>query len=79
MTELNITDCKLKGDALRQEIVDRVKATQSVIIQTLPDMLVLTKEQYQELEDDSEMLPMYASKSGVYMTSENVMEVSIKE
>jgi hypothetical protein len=79
MTELNITDCPLKGKALRQEIVDRVKATQSVIIRTLPDLLILTKEQYKDLEHDPQMIDMHQSKERIYATQYNVMELSIKD
>lgn len=76
MKEIDITDCKLKGAALKQEIIDRVKATQSVIIQTLPNVLILTKEQYKDLEHDPEMYG--AEKSRVYITPYNAMDLDIR-
>lgn len=79
MTTLDIRDCKLIGNDLKLEIVNRVKETQRLVLQPLPDMLILTKVQYEDLEDDPRMMPMYASKARIYITSENAMELDIRE
>jgi hypothetical protein len=78
MTELDMTDCRLKGDELKLEIVNRVKSTQAYIIRPYPDRLIITKDQYQMLQSDPEMQHTWDSKDHLYRTPHNVMELVIK-
>ena len=50
MKTINITDSKLKGKELQQQIEDEVASTQSVIIQELPSELEMTKAQFDDLQ-----------------------------
>jgi hypothetical protein len=77
MTSLDVTDCRLRGDALRVEIVNRVKDTQRLVLQPLPDMLILSRDQYEDLEHDASMLSTSDSKDRLYNTGMNVMELKI--
>lgn len=77
MTKLDVTDCKLKGTALQVEIVNRVKDTQRLLMSPLPDILILSRDQYEDLEHDASMLSTQDSKDRLYNTGLNVMEIKI--
>lgn len=74
---IDITDCKLKGEELVTEIADRVKATQAVIIRTLPNKLVMRPDQYDELQHDIDMHGNYEEEA-VFITPHNAMDVIVK-
>jgi hypothetical protein len=76
MNVLDITDTKLKGEELKKEIWNRVKETQRLVIQTLPDVLRMTQDQFDELKPDMDL--MYQSNLHLYKTPDNVMEVEVK-
>ena len=75
---LDITNFKQEGEALKIEIAHAVKSTQSVLVQPYPSFITMTVKQYQDLQHDPEMKQMYNSKDHMYATPYNVMEVVIK-
>lgn len=74
---INITDSKLKGKELQQQIEDEVAATQSVIIQELPSELEMTKAQFNDLQATSGMMNSYIPDYFIYQTKLNVMEIKV--
>lgn len=79
MITLDITDWKQKDDDLRREIVNAVLSTQAVLVQPLPDQLVMTKAQFDMLDTDPRMQAMYQSTERLYVTPHNAMEVVVKQ
>lgn len=76
---LDITDLKETGVELMQAIHDAVKDTQSVIITTLPNVLIMTSAQFESLDPYGEIVSTYRSKDRVYITPLNAMDVVIKD
>lgn len=78
MDILDIRDWKQTGEALKTEIGNAVKATQSIIIQPLPNKLVMTRTQYEDLEQDPEMRSFQGSVERIFITPHNAMDVIVK-
>lgn len=78
MTELDIQDLKQGGDELKQAIVKAVKDTQLYLTRPLPDLLIMTREQYEELEDDPQMVGLKDWQSRMYVTQYNAMELDVR-
>lgn len=78
MRQLDITPLKEKGDELKKMIIEGVKDTQRIIIQELPSELLMTKEQFNDLQSDPMMQNMFQSNEYLYQTPLNVMEVVVK-
>ena len=77
MKPIDITDSKLKGKELQQQIEDEVSSTQSVIIQELPSELKMTKAQFDNLQATSGMMNSYIPDYYIYQTKLNVMEIKV--
>jgi len=75
---IDISGITKTGDELKQEILNAVKDTQGVLMMELPDQLIMTKEQFEELQPDPDMQQMYESKDFLFYTPLNVMEVWVK-
>lgn len=78
-TTLDITGIHEQGDALKQEILNAVKDTQTPVLTTLPNVLVMRPDQFEDLNGGDEMAEMYQSQQRMYRTEFNVMECVIKE
>lgn len=82
---IDIRDWKEKGEELKTAITNAVKETQSVIIRALPDKLIMTEDQYNDLSGAPEMLPMHDANGKstqqffLYRTEHNVMEIEVKD
>jgi len=76
---IDITPLKETGQALKQAIFNAVKDTQGVILAPLPNVLIMTKAQYDELDPDPEMQKAYKSKDRIYITPLNAMDVVVKD
>lgn len=76
--ELDIRDFPQKGEALKEEITKAVASTQSVIIRTLPNKLVMTRAQYESLEHDPDLKSFEGTVDRVFVTKHNAMDVVIK-
>jgi hypothetical protein len=74
---IDITDWKMKDDELKLEILKAVRSTQSLVIQPLPNRLVMTKSQYDMLQPDPDLRGIYP-KEQIYYTPDNAMDVIIK-
>lgn len=74
-TVMDITESKKQGAALKEYILESVKATQTPIMRPLPCRILMTNEQFIELDDDIESFG--ARKGRFYVTPYNVMEVEI--
>lgn len=84
MNQLDITDIKLKDNALKTEIARMVKETQMFLVRPYPDKIVMTKKQFEMLS--GEMLSAYGtdgkpldkSTERIYLTPYNAMETIVK-
>lgn len=76
---LDITDLRETGPELRKKIVEAVRDTQSVIITTLPNVLLMTVAQYQDLDPYGDMVGAYNSQQRLYKTEYNVMDIVVKD
>ena len=79
MDNLDITDFKEKGIALKKAITQAVKDTQLILIRPYPSFITMTVEQYKDLQDDPDLKTMYQSDNHMYVTQYNIMEVVVKE
>lgn len=75
---LDIRDWKQTGMELKTEISNAVAATQSVVIQPLPNKLIMTQAQYDMLESDPDLVGV-EPKERIYITPHNAMDVIISE
>ena len=75
---LDITDLKEHGLALHEAICNAVKDTQSIVIRQLPNILLMTLAQYQELDPLGDMNGAANAKQRIYMTPLNAMDVVVK-
>lgn len=75
---LDITDIKKKSkEDLKKDIIEGIKDTQRVIIQQLPNELLMRVDQYKLLQDDPEMKHAFTSDNHLYWTPDAVMEVRV--
>ncbi len=66
-------------EQLQKDIVETVAATQSpLLVVPLPNILLLTRRQYDLLQNDPDMLGTYADQR-VYVTPLNAMDVRVVE
>lgn len=75
---LDIRDWPQQGDALKLEIANAVASTQSVIIRELPNKLIMSQAQYQQLEHDPDLKSFPGSVDRIYVTPHNAMDVIVK-
>ena len=79
MDTLDIRSMREKGRALHTAIENAVGGTQKVLIRPLPSLLVMTRDQYNDLLLLSgQMIEMENSTDRIYMTKHNVMEVIVR-
>lgn len=76
---LDITDFKEKGIELMTAIENAVGDTQRVIITPLPDELLMTQDQFDELMRLSGLHEMEGTEDRMFITKFNVMEVRVKQ
>jgi hypothetical protein len=67
------------GLQLRKDILNGVRDTQGIIMSPLPNILLMTKPQFDDLVTDPAMEHMYQSTDYMYFTELNVMEVRVKD
>lgn len=93
MNQLDVSDFKQTGEALVKAIADHVQATQLVLIRELPNELVITQAQFDNLmtlkNGTSYMsavdIPSHIKSLGrvkkayMYFTPFNAMDVKIKD
>lgn len=77
MKELDIRASKLKGDELKKHIQEEMEATQSVIIQELPSTLLITTDQFNDLNND--LMASALQKNRLYFTGKYVLEVEVRD
>lgn len=70
-TDLDMRVSPNTGNELKEEIVHSVKRSQSTLITTLPDRLILTQKQFVSLQDD--MQNMDQTEDRLYITPYNAM------
>lgn len=79
LTTLDVTDRKEKGIGLHNIIVKEAKrASQSSLSIPIPNVLLLTQKQYDDLNNLSKLENMYHSEDKLYVTPYNVMEVRVQ-
>lgn len=78
---LDITDYKESGQKLKKRIENEVRDTQTVVVHALPNKIIMTQRQYNDLSGQPEMMDMVGEGQSywLYRTKLNVMEVEIKE
>lgn len=76
---IDITDLKETGEALKQAIFNAVKDTQGILLAPLPNVLLMTKAQYDDLDPNPEMVKAYKSKDRIYVTPLNAMDIVVKD
>ena len=75
---LDITSFKEKGEELKTAINNAVKDTQRVIIRALPDKILMTSTQYEDLSP-SFIASGYGDRPfQLYRTPLNIMEIEVK-
>lgn len=79
MDTLDIRDFKETGAELVTAISNAVAGTQRVIIQRLPDKIVMTRVQYEQLEHDPDMQAFDGRTERIFLTPHNAMDVIVKE
>lgn len=76
---LDITGFKEKGKQLHDAIVAAVKDTQRIIITDLPDEILMTQTQFDNLQKTRGMMEStYIEDFYLYNTDLNIMEVRVK-
>lgn len=77
--ELDITDEKEKGLALKEKIENMVASTQLYIVRPLPNFIKMTRNQYEDLLKVNGFVGnMWESKAEFVVTKHNIMEIIIK-
>lgn len=78
---LNITDFKEKGKELATAVENAVKDTQSVIVRSYPNKLIMTLNQYNDLTGKPGLLreEYEGQEFFLYRTPYNIMEVEIED
>ena len=87
MDTVDIRDSKLKGNALKREILKQVQETQMFLIRPLPDKIRMTVSQFKELSDDPQMIIprdvngkiLDKSTERIYLTQMNAMDVIVDD
>ena len=79
MTTLDITSYKVKGKELLELIDQAVRDTQKVILRPLPDRIIMTKDQFDDLAKIIKLPDMHNSKERMLITRYNVMEIDVKD
>lgn len=78
LTTLDITDRKEKGQELHNIIVLEAKrASESKLYIPIPNLLLMSADQYDDLNNLSGLQEMYHSDEKMYVTPYNVMEVRV--
>jgi len=77
--ELDVSDLRERGEELKQAIFNAVKDTQGIIMSPLPNVLIMTAEQYMDQDPNPEMMPAYKSKDRLFITPLNAMDVVVKD
>lgn len=75
--DMDIRHYKLSPEKLREQIIEDVKASQIFVGRHLPDKLIMTKDQFEILENDMER--MQETEWRFYKTKYNVMEVHVDQ
>lgn len=81
---LDIRDFKETGEKLKEAINNAVKDTQRVIVRAMPDKLIMTPKQYDDLSTRPEFIKQQDSILDVgqefwlYRTPYNIMEVVVE-
>lgn len=78
-TTLDITDWKETGEELKRMITVAVKDTQRLILKPLPDIMLITKAQFDYFVTDPDIIQMYETTDLLYSTPYNVMEIRVKQ
>lgn len=82
MSKLDMTETKLTGINLEKEILNRAKSTQTLVVQTLPDTLTVTQDQYDSLSTSklTGLGKVYVNKESIFAGGGvfNTMEIEIK-
>lgn len=73
--DMDMTHYKLKGEALKEQILKDVKSSQVLYGMHLPDKMFITEDQFKSIEDDTER--MDETEERMYITPMNVMEVKV--
>lgn len=76
--EFDIRGYKQKGHELAKLINDEIALSQKYILTPLPDVLVMTQEQYDDLHKIKGLEPMYKSEDQIFVTPHNVMECRVR-
>lgn len=81
---LDITGWKQRGVSLRKAIIETVKDTQSVIVRSYPDKIIMTQAQYKMLSGTPDVIPgshdpSFEQEFYLYHTPHNLMEIIIKD
>jgi hypothetical protein len=76
---IDITPLTQTGMELQQAIFDAVKDTQGAIMTPLPNVLVMSAEQFQDQDPLGGMIMAYKSKDRVYITPYNAMDIVVKD
>ncbi len=87
MSELDVSMLKERGEALKEAIYNAVKDTQSLIAKPLPNVLIMTKEQFDDLfalELAEMIIPdgevdHYKPKDHLWLTPMNIMDIVVKD
>lgn len=76
---LDITDFKEQGVELAKAIENAVKDTQRVVIRELPNELLMTQAQFDDLQKVTGTFESYIPDYYMFKTKLNVMEVRVKD
>ena len=78
MNTLDISNWKLHGQELSNRIIKEVKSfAESKLILPIPDILMMTQDQYDDLSRLNGMYDVFYTGDKMYSTPFNVMEVRI--
>ena len=78
MNTLDITSWKLHGQELSDRIIKEVKSfAKSKLLVPIPDILMMTQDQYDDLNRQNGMYDVFYTEDKMYRTPYNVMEIRI--
>lgn len=78
MTTLDITKWIQTRDSLKTKIDEEIaRRSKSKLLGIMPDEILMTQEQYDDLMKIADMPNMYHSDDRMYVTKHNVMEVRV--
>jgi len=79
MNTLDITTWKDKGEQLQEKIIKHIKGLhETLLIMPMPDELLMTQTQFDQLANLSNMGTMYHSNDRMFFTDWCVMEAKVK-